>query len=152
MDELQKMLKDLGEAVIHNVKPIDPNAATPLFTVDDVVEKTRNMLSQLFRAIMLKEKVTVQEISHKQRITLSRLNVDPAKFPTAKTNLIAALARPAVSFNKFYEAIVNILGYKMDLTIHLEKDGVKRDYRYSELMAEMSILRNKLKAEQRQQP
>jgi hypothetical protein len=110
---------------------------TQVFTEEDVF-KTNNMLSRLMRAIFVSEKVTIQEIASKQKEFLIKMDADPSNFSTAKTNLIAALCRSSVSFNKFYEAIVDILGYKMDITITLTKKGETKNYKYSKIVPSIS--------------
>lgn len=137
-DTLSRVLGRLENTKVeHNFESDRITGGVPVFTEEDVF-KSRNMLSQIMRAIFIKEKINIQDLGSKQRTYLISSEIDPSKFSTAKTNLLAALARPAVSFNKFYETIVNILGYTMDISITLSKDGVEKKYVYSKLIPEIA--------------
>ena len=139
---IKDMLKTL-DSIDTSKQPEEnhPIGGTEVFTEEDIF-KTDNILSRLMRAVFVKEKITIQEITFKQREFLIAMDTDPAKFSTARTNLIAALCRTSVSFNKFYEAIVNILGYKMDITITLTKNGESKSFTYSEIVPTQSNQNN----------
>ena len=143
MKKLDLMLKDIGGIDVRDTAmPKADKNSPPVFTKEDVT-LTTNMLSKLMRAIFVKEKISSDELKYKQRIYLIEKDmaseIDSGTFLTAKTNLIAALSRPRVTFVKLYEALVEILGYSMDITIHLTRDGKTTNYRYSELMTNLDI-------------
>ncbi len=138
-NNITNMLQKLSTAEVSSSSPVENiGSGSPVFIVADIF-KTNNMLSRIVRAMCVKEHISIQDLANKQREYLSRMEVDPASFSTAKTNMIAALGRPAISFNKFFEVFVGILGYKMDIGITLTKDGSSRTYKYSELMPEFAV-------------
>ncbi len=138
MDKHTKaLLKNLSTAkVLPQVQQSYANG-TPLVTLLDVF-KTPHILARLFRAIVAKEGITLEEIRDKNKIMMAKREVDPAKFATDNSNLIANITKPTLSFNKFITAIIDVLGYDMDIHIVLSKDGRTSKYEYKELMSELS--------------
>lgn len=115
-----------------------------LFRVEDVF-KTPNMLSRLVRGIVIKENITVVQLEDALREGIIRAGRKTKDLHSDKMNLVSAVSREAVSFNKAFELLSTVLGYDMSITIHLTKDGVTRNYNFEQVCDEMRQLEGKLK-------
>lgn len=138
------LLNELKSAVKNSNKPIIGNKSHGtrcVFLVKDVF-KTQNMLSRLLRGIAIKENITIDLIKSCVRQAMVRTGRQQEKNSSYddSTNIISAITRNAVSFNKCFELLSTILGYEVDLTIHLTKDGVRRSYNYKEVHQDMQKL------------
>jgi hypothetical protein len=107
-----------------------------IFTVADFF-KTKNMLSKLLCGIILKERITLSQVENCLRMAIIKAGRKLNELSQDKGNLIKAISGESVSFNKVVQLLVTTLGYDMDITITLTKDGVARKYTYSELAVEM---------------
>lgn len=106
---------------------------TPLVDKHDVF-KTPHVLARLFRAIVVKEHITLEEIRDKNKIMLAKREVDPATFAYANSNLVANITKPSLSFNKFMTTMVDVLGYEVTIDVTTTRDGKTVKYDYNELM------------------
>ena len=103
------------------------------------VFQTRNMLSRLLRSIVIEEGITIPQIEDCLRQAIIRTGRKTNELHQDKENLISAISRDAVSFNKAFELLSTVLGYEVDVTIHLKKDKQEASYRYSEIYDKMRI-------------
>ena len=109
-----------------------------IFTKADVA-KTTDGLAQMLRYIFAVNGITYQYLAKKYKeYALNKLGILPTKVSTGKGNLMSALHRPTLSFKKFYEVVVLILGYDIDMAFTLtDKVGAKAVYRQSSNMADV---------------
>ena len=90
-----------------------------IFTKEDIL-KTSDVLSQMLRGIFVEKGITYQYLARRYReYALNTLRILPSKVSTGKGNLMSAIHRPTLSFKKFYEVIVLILEYDLDMSITL---------------------------------
>lgn len=90
-----------------------------IFTKRDILE-TPDMLAQLLRSIFVRNNVTYQLFDIKYReYAQNQLNLPPSKWSTSKGNLLRAIKRPTVTYNKFVETVVLVLGYHMNMSVTL---------------------------------
>lgn len=108
-----------------------------LFDIEDVF-KTNNMLSRLLRGIVVFEKITMDELEDAIRSLLIRTGRPSKCYHSDKENMVAAISRTAVSFNKTQEFLCTMLGYKMNISITLSKEGeTPRVYDYEKVCNEI---------------
>lgn len=110
-------------------------SGTPLFTKDQITEHS-DVLVKLLRFILVENNVTIEEYTNKFRVyALNVLRLHPTKVNSQKRNIYNAMISDHISWKKFVEIIVYILGFNItDLYIELSKgdDFTTKSYRLSE--------------------
>lgn len=105
-----------------------------IFTEKDILDTT-NILSRMLRAIFVDKGITKQYLSEKYRIYATNVLGDlPSKVSTGNGNLLNAIKRDAVSFKKFYEVMVLVLGFDLDFAVSISDDMSRKTYRYGDVM------------------
>ena len=109
-----------------------------IFTKEDIL-KTPDILSQMLRAIFVQNGVTAQYLTRRYReYALNTIGVLPSKVSTGKGNLMNALFRPTLSFKKFYEIVVLILGYDLDMSFTLtDPSGNKMSFNHHQVVEDV---------------
>lgn len=122
------------EEVLGN-SPETDSSGDLIFTKEDIL-KTSDVLSQMLRGIFVEKGVTYQYLARRYReYALNTLRILPTKVSTGKGNLMSAIHRPILSFKKFYEVVVLILGYDVDMTITLtDHMGEKMSFNHHEMV------------------
>lgn len=133
MDDLQKEADDIKS---NNTSRV---GGTPMFTENDVL-KTSNMLARMLRVIFIENNVTTQSFTEMHReYALTKLNMMPSNVSTSKGNMMALIASGNMTWKKFYEIVVNMMGYDLDLAISLKKNNVDvKTYNYVEEMTRIA--------------
>jgi hypothetical protein len=89
------------------------------------------------RGIVVKENITIRQLEDALRQGIIRSGRRTKDLHSDKMNLVSAVSREAVSFNKAFELFSTVLGYDVNITVTLTKDGVKHSYDYEEVCDEM---------------
>lgn len=129
-------MKDLKKAVGKVMSKYDKQdlikSPTPLFDMKSVF-KSSNILTRLLRIICIRENKTIGDLDYGLRNRLLRSGTKLSKFGSDKNNILTAIAKESVTFNRAMELLEDIFGESVDITIHLkDKNGKERSYRYSE--------------------
>lgn len=121
-DVIRQRVRDTFAGEPEKVLSNDPSTDSSgelIFTKEDVI-KTSDPLSQMLRCIFIQNGVTTQYLARRYReYALNTIGILPSKVSTGKGNLMSALDRPSLSFKKFYEVVVLILGYDLDMSFTL---------------------------------
>jgi len=131
--ELDDMLQSIAKATVKKGVQVDKGRGTPVFTEQDI-GNTQHMLAKILRAILVDNHVTAEEMQFKQVEFLTTNGVDKSKFSSAYMNLIGAYSKDRITWKKFHEILVGILGFDMDIEVSVTRDGEKESYKFSDLM------------------
>lgn len=95
---------------------------------------TNSMFGQLVRMIFCEERITVRRF-RKAVLNTYLKHGRPLKIATSQqSNLLKAIVRQRPTIYKFKEIISDILGYDIDITISLTRNGVTKHYSYKKLI------------------
>ena len=131
--ELGDMLRSISNSsVIKGIK-VERGRGTPVFNEQDI-GNTQHRLAKILRAILVDNHVTAEEMQFKQVDFLTTNGVDKSKFSSAYMNLIGAYSKDRITWKKFHEILVGILGFDMDINVTVTRDGKEETYKFSELM------------------
>ncbi len=113
-----------------------------LFQPVDVF-KTENILSRLLRGICVAENITLADVELGLLDKLRRKKRSRKKLRSDMTNIGTAITKDAVTFNKVHELLTEILGKKIDISIHVTgQDGQEHTYRQRDIVNEMAYVIN----------
>ena len=119
--------------IIHD-KNIDSDNTGELMFSPHHVWATNSMFGQLVRMIFCEEKITLRMFRRAVLKTYLE-HGKPQKIATSQqSNLLKAITRPRPTIYKFKEIICGILGYDIDITISLTKNGKTSHYSYRNLI------------------
>ena len=133
-DIFSDFMKTFAEGVPELAEP----PGEPVFTEEDVLA-TNDPLSRMLRIIFIKKGVSHQMFAKRHREHAQNvLGEVPSRISTSKGNMLSAIKRPCVSFKKFYEVVVDILGYDIDMTFTLtDANGVSDPIGYNQSINEV---------------
>lgn len=133
LDKLTNKLNDAFGEVNNNTSSIRGSVARPLFKFADIWNAT-NRLAMLVRAICAIEKVSLSDIEKSLLAKGLRHGRSKKEIDGDKGNLVKAITRQNVSFNKVIQLLETTLGYQVEIALHLTKDGETRSYKYTDTM------------------
>lgn len=129
---MDKMLEYIKNSPTLDENSTD-NTGEPLFKPHHVWA-TSNSFGQLVRMIFCEEGITVRMFRTAIMKTYLK-HGRPQRIATSQqSNLFKAITRKRPTFYKFKEIICDILGYDMDITITLTKNGKTKSYNYKKLL------------------
>lgn len=97
-----------------------------------------SILTRLLRAICIKENITISKLRNSIKLYNYKNGRPSNKHSSDRSNLHAGISSDSVTYNRSIELLHHVLGYDVDITFHLTKDGVTKDYRESEVVKEIA--------------
>lgn len=140
----KEMRSELNRAIKSAKTPeTAPKTSAKLFKPKDVF-KTDNKLTRLLWGLCILRGITVWDLDVGLRKRIRTKSWPKSKFSPDKTNIGSAMTKDSVTFNKVIELLEDILGYDVDISIHLtdKSDGSTSTYRQSEVVRAMADLIN----------
>jgi hypothetical protein len=134
---MEKMLESINKARSVADNGGDEISQGKLVFEKDKVWDTTHMFTALVRMIFIKEKITIQAIGHYMLVKMAKGGASKRDIGYKTGNILKSLVRPRPTFYTFYK-VMCLLGYEMDITIKLKRNGKTVSYNYNELLKEFT--------------
>lgn len=135
MMDIQQELLDAKESPIH----IDvSHNRLPMFTPKQAIGGRDNILTRLIRGICVLKKFTIGDlevaIRNHSHLHGGGMNRAESSLTTNRNNMMQALSRESVSFNKVLQLLSTYFGYQVSITITItDQQGVSESFNTEEV-------------------
>jgi len=99
---------------VANVEDALRRSGTPVFVAADIAE-SENFLDRFLRMIFVRKRITNEYLATRCRnYAINVLNIHPTKANSPGSNLLRALKKGDISQKRFNEALISVLGYRIE--------------------------------------
>lgn len=120
---LEDEFKNAFSGSIVSVDEVLKTSGRPIFTIDDV-RAVSTPLDRILRMVFVKNRVTYEYFNQCcRKYAIEVLHSHQTQINSVGSNIVRTLQKGNISHGRFFEALVDVLGYKLiDLKITFQSD------------------------------
>lgn len=131
--DLMEELKEASQSIRPTLKSVRGSGMLPLFAPADI-NKSDNILTKLVRGICILKGWKVNDLESRLVEQIHRKGRSMTSLSTDRNNMMQALTRDSVSFNKVVQLLTTIFGYDVSLTLILtDREGNREEFNYEDV-------------------